>query len=86
MVVKGLKGRTMTKQEMALEAIAKVSGKDRAGIKPEQELLADLGIDSPKGLQLLTELEDSLNLEISDEDAARIFPAQWDPKLGIHVT
>lgn len=62
----------MTKQDQALDAIAKVSGKDRAGLKPEQELLADLGIDSPKGLQLLSELEDSLKLEISDEDAARM--------------
>lgn len=62
----------MTKQEMALEAIAKVSGKDRAGLRPEQELLADLSIDSPKGLQLLSELEDTLHLEISDEDAARM--------------
>ena len=62
----------MNKQEEALGVIAKVAGKDRAGLKPEQELTADLGIDSPKGLQLLMELEDKLKLEISDEQAARM--------------
>jgi acyl carrier protein len=62
----------MTKQEEALDVIAKVSGKDRAALKPEAELTADLGIDSPKGLQLLMELEEKLGLEISDEEAQRI--------------
>lgn len=62
----------MSKQEEALGVIAKISNKDRAALKPEQELTADLGIDSPKGLQLLMELEDKLKLEISDEQAARM--------------
>ena len=62
----------MNKQEQVLDILAKVSKKDRASIKPEQELLADLGIDSPKGLHLLSELEDTLKLEISDTDAARM--------------
>jgi acyl carrier protein len=62
----------MTKQDEALDVIAKISHKDRAGIKPEQELTADLGIDSPKGLQLLMELEEKLKIEISDEEAARM--------------
>ncbi|MCH6256901.1 acyl carrier protein [Puniceicoccaceae bacterium K14] len=38
-------------------------------IKPESELVADLGIDSPKALQLLVEIEDALGIEISDENA-----------------
>ena len=61
-----------TKQEQALDVIAQVAKKDRATLKPEQELTADLGIDSPKGLQLLMELEEKLKLEISDEEAARM--------------
>jgi len=61
-----------TKQEQVLDVIAKVSGKDRAALKPESELTADLGIDSPKGLQLLADLEDALKIEISDDEAARM--------------
>ena len=39
-------------------------------MNPETELTAGLGIDSPMALQLLFELEDALDIEISDEDAA----------------
>ena len=60
------------KQDQALDVIAKVSSKERTALKPEQELTADLGIDSPKGLQLLMELEEKLQLEITDEEAARM--------------
>ena len=62
----------MTTQDQVFEILAKISKKDKTFIKPEHELTADLGIDSPKGLQLLMELEEQLNLEISDEDAARM--------------
>ena len=61
-----------TKQDQALDVLATIAGKDKAALKPEAELTADLGIDSPKGLQLLMELEDKLQLEISDEEAARM--------------
>jgi acyl carrier protein len=60
------------KQDTVFEVLAKVSKKDKATIKPEQELAADLGIDSPKGLQLLMDLEDKLHIEIGDDDAARM--------------
>ena len=56
----------------ALEIIADVAEKDTSDLKSEQNLLADLGIDSPKALKLLMDLEDGLGLEISDEDAARM--------------
>ncbi len=58
--------------QKALSIVAKISGKDAAALKPELELVADLGIDSPKALQLLLDLEDELGLEISDEDAAKM--------------
>jgi acyl carrier protein len=60
------------KQTDALNVIAKLSGKDAASLKPTAELTADLGIDSPKGLQLLMELEEKLGIEISDDEAARM--------------
>ena len=59
-------------QELALDVLAAVCKRDRASIKPEQDLAADLGVDSPKALHLLTELEDTLKIEFADEDAARM--------------
>jgi acyl carrier protein len=60
----------MDTKETALDVIAKVSGIDREKITPDMELVADLGINSPKALELLVELEDGLGIEIGDDDAA----------------
>jgi acyl carrier protein len=60
------------KQQQVLDVLAKVSKKDRALITPESELAADLGIDSPRALQLLMELEEKLQIEIGEEDATRM--------------
>ena len=62
----------MTKKQTALEVLSSLSGVDQGELKPEMDLLADLGIDSPKALQLLVELEDRLGIEISDEAAAKM--------------
>jgi acyl carrier protein len=62
----------MSKKQAALEVLSSLSGVDRGELKPEMDLLADLGIDSPKALQLLVELEDRLDIEISDEAAAKM--------------
>lgn len=62
----------MKQREQALDILAEISETPRAEISPEQDLVADLGIDSPKALKLLVELEDRLRIEISDEDAARM--------------
>lgn len=50
--------------------IAVVAGRDEASLEPGQHLMADLGIDSPKALQLLMDIEEELAIEIPDEDAA----------------
>lgn len=52
--------------------LARIGGVEPAEITPELDLVADLGIDSPKALQLLIELEDQLGIEVPDETAARI--------------
>lgn len=56
----------------ALEILAEISGKDATTITPEMELVAHLNIDSPQALQLLVALEEAFDIEISDEDAARM--------------
>lgn len=58
--------------ERARQIIAEAAERDAGEIEPEQDLLADLGIDSPKALKLLMDLEEALDVEISDEDAARM--------------
>ncbi len=56
----------------ASKVVARASGRDEGELRPEFDLVADLGIDSPKQLQLLIELEEALDTEISDEDAAAL--------------
>jgi acyl carrier protein len=60
------------KRKVAFDVLAKLGSVERDQIKEEMDLVADLGIDSPKALQLLVELEDTLDIEISDEDAAKM--------------
>jgi acyl carrier protein len=62
----------MTKKETALAVVAQVSGKDPEALTPDAELVANLGMDSAKALELLVELEDQLEIEILDEDAAKL--------------
>ncbi len=62
----------MDMNQKALEIVAAISGKQADELKPELDLVADLGIDSPKALQMLLDLEDALGIEISDEDAAKM--------------
>jgi acyl carrier protein len=57
-------------KKIATSVIAEISGTDAGEIQPGMDLVAELGIDSPKALQLLVELEDRLEIEISDEEAA----------------
>ncbi len=63
----------MDRKQKALEIIAALSGTSADTLTPEQDLVGDLGIDSPKALQLRVELEEALELEISDDDAAKMY-------------
>ncbi len=59
-------------RQKALDIVAKISGRKASELQLQHELVADLGIDSPKALQLLLDLEDTLGIEISDEEAAKM--------------
>ncbi len=61
-----------SKRQTALAVLSEVSRKPLASITPEKDLVADLGIDSPKALELLVRLEERLGIEIADEDAGRM--------------
>ena len=56
----------------ALAVLSEITERPVAEISEDQDLVADLEIDSPKALQLLVLLEERLGIEIPDEDAARL--------------
>jgi len=66
----------MDHHQVALDVLAEVCGRPAQEITPEQDLVADLEIDSPKALQLLVTLEEKFDIEIPDEDAARLEKVQ----------
>ncbi|MEM9558294.1 MAG: phosphopantetheine-binding protein [Acidobacteriota bacterium] len=59
-------------QTAGLEVIAAIAERPVDELERRHEMVADLGIDSPKALRLLLDLEDRLDIEISDEAAARM--------------
>lgn len=62
----------MNRSEIAISVISKITGIPPESISPELELVADLDMDSAKALELLVELEDRFDVEIDDENAAKL--------------
>ena len=62
----------MDRREQALQMIARISGTRIEALTPEMQLAGDLGIDSPKALELLLVLEEQLGVEISDDEAGEM--------------
>lgn len=56
--------------DKAKAVMGKVAGVPVEELDGNAELVADLGIDSAKSLQLLVELEEATGVEVSDEEAA----------------
>ena len=57
----------MSLEQKLLEIISEVCGAEVSALQPDTELAADLGIDSPKALYMLVEIEDRLQVEIPDD-------------------
>ena len=62
----------MDHRQETLELLAAISGRAPGELEAGHHLVADLGIDSPKALRLLVEIEDRLDVEIEDEEAASL--------------
>lgn len=60
----------MSRTEDALAIVARVTGTAARELTAATELVAELGVDSAKALELLVELEDHFDIEIPDEQAA----------------
>jgi len=50
-----------------LEILARIAKKDARELRPEQELVADLELESMHALELLCDVEDELGVEFPDE-------------------
>lgn len=60
------------KQKQLLEILAAVTERPVETLKLEQELKGDLELDSAQTLELLSEIEDAFDMEISELDAAKV--------------
>ncbi len=58
--------------ERVVAVLADKLSKDEAEIKPESNIKEDLGADSLDMVEVIMGLEDEFNIEISEEDAAKI--------------
>ena len=58
------------RRDVVLDVLSLVSGLPRETLREEQDLVCDLGLDSPKAVRLLVELEERFDMEIEDEAAA----------------
>ena len=60
------------RQREGLEILADLAGRPVGELERDAELVADLNVDSPKALQFLLLLEEALDIEIEDDDAAKM--------------
>ncbi len=58
--------------ERVVAVLADKLSKDEAEIKPESNIKEDLGADSLDMVEVIMGLEDEYNIEISEDDAAKI--------------
>ncbi len=54
-------------EKKALEILARIAKKDVAELEPAMDLVGDLGIDSPKALELVCDIEDECGFEVPDD-------------------
>lgn len=63
---------TDTPAQSVLAIVAREAGVAADKIHESTELVGDLGIDSPRALQVLVEIEDELDIEVGDEEVANL--------------
>ncbi len=56
----------------ALQILARIATLEERELSSEQNLVGDLGIDSPKSLQLLCEIEEECGIEVPDDAVNRL--------------
>lgn len=59
-------------QRKALDILARIARREASELSPEQDLVADLAIDSPKALELLCDIEEECGIEVPDDAVNRL--------------
>ncbi len=54
-------------ERKAVAILSRIAKRDAAELKPGQDLVADLGIDSPKALEMICDLEEECGIEVPDD-------------------
>lgn len=62
----------MTTYEKVVELIVENLGVDKESVKPESDLMEDLGADSLDAVELSMAIEDEFDVEVEDEDFAKL--------------
>ena len=59
-------------ERRAVEILGRIAKRDPAALAPGQDLVADLGIDSPKALELICDLEEECGIEVPDDAVGKL--------------
>lgn len=59
-------------EQKAVEILARIARRDPSELSPEQDLVGDLSIDSPKALELLCDIEEMCGIEVPDDTVGRM--------------
>jgi len=54
-------------RQTVLEVVAEITGMEVSELQPQMELVADLGLDSAKSVQMLVTLEERVDVEIDEQ-------------------
>lgn len=57
----------MDTRQTVLEVVAEITGMEVSELQPQMELVADLGLDSAKSVQMLVTLEERVDVEIDEQ-------------------
>ncbi len=53
-------------EQKALEILGRIAKREPQQLTPDLDLVGDLGIDSPKALELLCDIEEACDIEVPD--------------------
>lgn len=59
-------------ERKALEILCRIAHRDAGEVTADQDLVADLSIDSPKALALLCDIEEECGIEVPDDTVGRM--------------
>ena len=59
-------------ERKAVAILGRIARRDPADLRPGHDLVVDLGIDSPKALEMICDLEEECGIEVPDDAVGRL--------------